>query len=96
MLERDFARKHDWPIPQLHHRGGDTLLGALIHQQGCAVARFNKDVWINADEAGRPSKARRRGMDAAPLWRRWRRAVSDDLSHQDFVIQVTPANEAAR
>lgn len=52
----------DWPIPELHHNGGDVLLGELCRQRGYPVHHFNTGVKINADEQGKESAAPRRGI----------------------------------
>lgn len=61
MLRTEVVYRHNWPVPDIIHDGGDTMLGELIHQQGLTLARFNAGVAINADAAGRESKAPRRG-----------------------------------
>jgi len=57
----EILRKHDWPIPELQHDGGDVMLGELCHQQGYTLGTFAEYVAINADDQGRCSKADRRG-----------------------------------
>ena len=64
----DILQRHDWPIPELDHNGGDgILLGELCRQQGYPVGRFRKHVAINADGNGQESKAPRRGISQRPL-----------------------------
>lgn len=55
-------RRFDWPGPELHHNGGDLVLGALLHQQGLPVEQFRVSLAINADEQLRESAAPRRGF----------------------------------
>jgi hypothetical protein len=63
-------RRLDWPGPELHHNGGDLVLGALLHQQGLPVEQFRVSLAINADTALRESSARRRGYTEpeAAVW----------------------------
>lgn len=58
---------HDWPTPELDHRGGDVMLGQLCRQQGYTMATFREGVAINADWQGAESKALRRGFDSYPI-----------------------------
>lgn len=59
-------RVWDYPFPWLHHRGGDTMLGELVRQCGGSLYSFRDGVAINADEMGRESQAKRRGIDEPP------------------------------
>jgi hypothetical protein len=63
----DLLLKHDWPVPEIRHRGGDVMLGELCRQQGYLLRHFNTGVAVNADDAGRESKSRRRGHDETPV-----------------------------
>lgn len=63
---RDLLEKYDWPIPELRHNGGDSMLGELLRHQGIKMGRFvgrstKNGIRINADNAGSFSKAKRRG-----------------------------------
>jgi hypothetical protein len=55
-------RRWDWPGPELHHNGGDMVLGELLHQQGLPVEQFRVGLAINADAQLRESAALRRGF----------------------------------
>lgn len=66
-IHTDILKRHDWPIRELNHRGGDVLLGALCYQQGYRLQRFNGGVHINADDSGICSTSPRRGFDEKPL-----------------------------
>lgn len=66
-INADIIRKHDWPMPQLNHRGGDVMLGHLMHQQGYRITNFQKFVSINADDTGVCSSSPRRGFDEKPI-----------------------------
>jgi hypothetical protein len=51
----------EWPSKALQHEGGDVMLGELCRQQGYKLGKFTDHIGINADDAGRCSKAPRRG-----------------------------------
>lgn len=83
----EILRRYNWPIPELRHNGGDSLLGELCRQQGLRMRRFYGGLRINADLQGRHSKSRRRGYsenrvgwdyDGRPL----------DCSHQTFTCRA--------
>jgi hypothetical protein len=57
----------DWPVAELVHRGGDTLLGELLRQHDHAIKHFTRHLAINADAAGNQCKAPRRGFDSRPV-----------------------------
>ncbi len=61
-VRTDLLKKHDWPIPQLKHSGGDVALGVLVEQQSYRLKHFNKGVAINANDEGKESSATRRGF----------------------------------
>lgn len=52
--------KWDYPFPELHHNGGDVMLGQLAFQQRWSWAPWHKGVAVN--------DAPRRGLDTVPLW----------------------------
>lgn len=64
--------KYNWPIPELKHRGGDSMLGLLMQQQGLALAHFRDGVGINADMNGKESASPRRGHDEVPIGTNYR------------------------
>jgi hypothetical protein len=59
--------RFDWPPPELKHRGGDVMLGALCEQHGLALTHFRDQVWINANDQGVESKSPRRGYNEKPI-----------------------------
>lgn len=73
-------RKYDWPIPELKHRGGDSMLGLLMQQQGLALAHFRDGVGINADMDGKESASPRRGHDEVPLGTHYRPSRSPEAA----------------
>lgn len=60
-------QQHNYPWPELDHRGGDVMLGALMAQQGLSIRQFRDGVAINADQNGNESKSPRRGFDQQPI-----------------------------
>jgi hypothetical protein len=79
-------RKWNYPFPELHHNGGDTLLGELMRQQDYPVFHFNNGIAINADDKGVESNSPRRGTKS--VWP-WQESRPTDLSHHDFQVRVT-------
>lgn len=61
MLRSEIVYQHNWPVPDIIHDGGDTMLGELLNQQNLRLANHNAGVAINADAQGRESRAERRG-----------------------------------
>lgn len=61
----EFLRKWDWPSPEIHHNGGDSMFGVLCDQQGKKMQQFEW-VCVNADLHGRESQAPRRGLNEKP------------------------------
>jgi hypothetical protein len=51
----------DWPIAELKHCGGDSMLGEAFRHQGVNLHHYDKGVRLNADAKGRHSKSARRG-----------------------------------
>lgn len=66
-IRTDVLLEHDWPSPDLDHRGGDVMLGQLCRQQGYALGTFREGVAINANQRGEESKAPRRGFNSLPV-----------------------------
>jgi hypothetical protein len=77
----------NWPVPELRHCGGDSMLGEAIRHQGYSMGgSYQYGVRINANDNGAHSKAKRRGYreraigyeyDGTPL----------STGHQDFDMQ---------
>lgn len=57
----------DWPITELWHNGGDSLLSLRVRCAGGAVTQFDRSVCINCGYAARQSGARRRGLNTRPI-----------------------------
>ena len=66
----DFATLKRWSYPwvALKHNGGDTTLGEMLNQQGLNLVPYKHGLWINADDKGRNSKAKRRGESQRTVW----------------------------
>lgn len=79
-------KQFGYPFPELDHRGGDVMLGALCEQQGLRIRNYRHGVAINADGDGRESRATRRGFDQRPCGYDYRR----DLRSVQKAIIETP------
>lgn len=66
MASRDVLSQLNYPPEDLHHNGGDTLLGHMLASQGFAIHRYNDGVAINADRDGNESRSERRGITERP------------------------------
>ena len=87
VLRSRVVHDYDWPIPSLRHNGGDSLLGELFRHQGLRKGRFDYGVRINADDAGQPSRAARRGHSESVIGKDDRPGATEDLSHHDFELE---------
>ena len=81
--------QQDWPGPQLKHRGGDVMFGALCAQQGLPITHFRDQVWINANEHGIESKAARRGHNEKPIGMDYRSAGGPKPLSREFLLSQT-------
>jgi hypothetical protein len=66
-IRSEVLLRFDWPLPELKHRGGDVMLGALCEQHGLTLGHFRDQLWINANDEGVESKSPRRGFDEKPI-----------------------------
>ena len=93
VIRSEILKRYDWPLAEIRHNGGDSMLGELFRHQGLRMARFYGGVRINADEKGRHSKAKRRGYNE-------RRVGADytgkplDTSHQHIFHKTELINSA--
>jgi hypothetical protein len=85
----EIIKKWDYPFPELIHNGGDTLLGEMMRQQGYIVKDFKEGLWINADETGKRSSAKRRGASHMRLWYDYAPGRVPDMKHYDFEMKVS-------
>lgn len=75
-----FIKEQNYPWPYLDHRGGDVMLGQLIHQQKRTIVNFRDGLAINADDNGNESKSTRRGFDQSPIGIRYRGTKSAEVA----------------
>ena len=61
-----WLQQHQWPPPELEHRGGDVLTGSLFYEQGYRMVNWHEGVWISADDEGKTNTQPRRGCDQEP------------------------------
>lgn len=99
VIRTSVLQKYDWPIKEIRHNGGDSMLGELFRHQGLRMGRFYGGVRINADEKGRHSKSKRRGHSENRVGWDFKPGQAIDLSFQDFetgvvVIDGGPTLEA--
>lgn len=90
---REFLADWDYPFPQLHHNGGDVLLGELCRQQSpltgdTNVGMFRTNLRINADDMGRESGAKRRGITTMRPFLEGSQYTAADPVHQHFTVRV--------
>ncbi len=57
----------NWPIPELYHNGGDSLLGLRVLHAGGKLGAFSRGVRVNCSLDGREDRSQRRGLDTRPL-----------------------------
>lgn len=60
-IKTAILQRHNWPVPELDHNGGDILLGALFAAQMYRIGRYTEHLAINANDTGKCSSAIRRG-----------------------------------
>lgn len=65
---RGFLVGNNWPIPELYHRGGDVMLGALLEAKGLQLSvPRNMPVWNNCAVPGQHNTQKTRGHNHAPI-----------------------------
>jgi len=79
-------RRLNWPVPELRHNGGDSMLGEVCRHQTLDRCYFDYGVRINADEFGDNSCSERRGYKESEI------AVHYDgrplsTEHQKFTLR---------
>lgn len=79
-IRSEIITDFEWPLPDLVHRGGDTLLGELLRQHDHSIKHFTRNVAINADEQGNQCKAKRRGFDSSPIGHGYDPGITKQLS----------------
>jgi hypothetical protein len=89
ILRREIIDRYDWPDPDLHHNGGDQLLGVLLRQQGFKTRMSDKaTVAVNADDKGQRSRAKRRGHKEKNLGEIWNPSTVIDHGFHCFPYDV--------
>lgn len=88
VIRSEILKQYDWPTRDLHHCGGDSMLGELLRHQNRVVGKFDSGVRINADELGQHSKATRRGIDQPVVGRYYRREDAVSYAHHDFSLSM--------
>ena len=86
VARRDTLRRFDWPIKELRHNGGDSMLGELCRHQGLRLRQHDDCVRINAGARGEHSKSVRRGRTEPNLGRHYKPGGALDLSHHNFKL----------
>lgn len=79
---------YDYPFKELHHNGGDVMLGVLARQQGWEITSYTEGIATNADDTAVNSTAKRRGLDTQPLWVDFDPTVMPTFTHQQFEVTV--------
>ena len=67
VIKSSVLRHLNWPVPELKHCGGDSLLGEALRQNRYRITRYDYGVRINADSWGRHAQAPRRGLSERVL-----------------------------
>jgi hypothetical protein len=85
----EMLARWDYPFVELHHNGGDSILGELCRQQSYSMLHFQDGIAINDSE--------RRGIKSPWIWESYHPTQFPDLSHHYFACQITkygPGNRA--
>lgn len=82
VARRSLLMGYDWPIPELHHNGGDSMLGELCRHIGAKISPYDRGLAINADEHGQHSRSARRGITQNRVG--WTGKPMTDFPHQVF------------
>lgn len=93
LARSEMMARLDWPLRQLRHNGGDSLLGEIARHRGYRMGVFDRGVRINAGENGEHSKAQRRGYREPNLGSQFDGRPYEDADHS-FPLTcslVTPA-----
>ena len=98
-----FLRQHNYPFPELHHNGGDSILGELVRQQGgkLAQSRYAKchcesclrrpgadTCQVHVNVGGRKG---RRGLglhDEVYPWQNYQPGKDPDYEHHNFNCKI--------
>lgn len=78
-------RELDWPVPELRHCGGDSMLGEVMRHAGYRMKSYFSGVKINADRSGAHSRSERRGYSELPIGADYI-GQTYSTAHQEFEI----------
>lgn len=95
VIRHVILEQFDWPIKELRHNGGDSMLGELIRHQGLRMAEFNEGICPNASDDGVSTMAERRGYSEELLGFDFASGEQRNTDHQDFKIRVQIVGNAA-
>jgi hypothetical protein len=92
IIDKSILIAWDYPWQALKSNGGDSLLGAMLHQLGYPLKQWYEGVWINADDSGAASTSKPRGVTqqnrGRPLWYNYPIDNQPPFAHQDFTHRV--------
>lgn len=86
VIRRTALHSLNWPIPELHHNGGDSMLGEALRHSGCEMGYYDKGLRINADQKGQHSAAKRRGISEPVIGKHYK-GMPLPTDHQEFKVQ---------
>jgi hypothetical protein len=89
VIRRTVLEHLNWPVMELNHNGGDSMLGEALRHQGFQMGFFDRGLRINADEKGRHSKAKRRGMSEPAVGKHFKGEPLPTEAHHNFKVQRT-------
>lgn len=86
VIRRAVLHDLNWPVPELHHNGGDSMLGEALRHQGLEMAPYDQGLRINADAKGEHSGAKRRGI-SEPVVGKHYKGEPLSTAHQEFSVR---------
>ena len=82
-------RSVNWPVPELRHNGGDSMLGEVARHNAWRISKWHPEsVRINADEHGKHSASVRRGRTEPGVGFNYK-GKPLGTEHQEFEIKKT-------
>jgi hypothetical protein len=88
VLRVGFARKWDFPFPELHHNGGDTALGECLRQQDAVTYQRPTLGDLKLSSIVDYGDSPRRGISQPRLWYDWPAPPASGL--HDFTCEILP------
>lgn len=88
-VRSEFVKRWSWPFAELHHRGGDSMMGELCRQRCCRMLDIRKHEGLHKVQVNDgPS---RELFNTPWIWQGFSPQLPvPDLKHQDFQVRVTP------